>query len=121
MPNQNLVEACARACHEVNRAWCILHGDNSQWPWSEAPQWQREGALQGVEKAMNGATPEQLHESWCAQKIADGWQYGPTKDAVIKTHPCLVDYAILPHEQRAKDFLFAATVKMFIVASAIVG
>jgi len=32
------------------------------------------------------------------------------KDAVAKTHPCLVDYDDLPPAQQAKDALFAAVV-----------
>jgi hypothetical protein len=36
--------------------------------------------------------------------------HGEVKDAAAKTHPCLVDYADLPHEQKVKDDLFAAVV-----------
>lgn len=101
----------ASVCHEANRAYCLTQGDTSQLPWTDAPTWQRESAILGVQKAMEGATPEQLHESWTAQKVADGWAYGATKDADAKTHPCLVPYADLPAEQQRKDALFGAVVK----------
>ena len=96
----------AAACHEQNRTWCLAHGDHSQVPWSQAPEWQRESAIKGVEKALLGETPEQLHESWCADKRADGWVFGEVKNAETKTHPCLVPYDQLPEVQRQKDHLF---------------
>lgn len=100
----------ASVCHEANRAYCLTQGDTSQLPWTEAPEWQRESAIVGVQKALEGATPEQLHESWSAQKVADGWVYGDVKDADAKTHPCLVPYDQLPTEQQRKDALFGAVV-----------
>ena len=103
-----LHERIARVCHEANRAWSVAHGDLSHHPWDAAPDWQRQSAIAGVKVALSGATPEQLHESWTAAKVADGWTYGPVKDETAKTHPCLLPYAQLPSEQRRKDALFAA-------------
>ena len=100
----------ARTCHEVNRAYCQSIGDMSQLPWAEAPQWQKDSAVDGVRAALDGATPERLHESWCEKKASDGWVYGESKDADRKTHPCLVPYAELPQAQRVKDDLFAGVV-----------
>jgi hypothetical protein len=102
------LEDIAELCHEANRIYCRSIGDNSQVPWSEAPEWQRDSAIKGVvfDHDNPGTTPEMLHESWGAQKIADGWVYGPVKDAEKKTHPCLVPYDQLPPEQQAKDALF---------------
>lgn len=100
----------ARVCHEANRAYCETIGDYSQPVWGAAPPWQIDSAIQGVENIAKGIVtrPEQSHESWSAQKIADGWVYGPTKDPVAKTHHCLVPFADLPPEQQAKDHLFFA-------------
>ncbi len=100
----------ASVCHEANRAYCLTQGDISQLPWTEAPKWQRESAMLGVQKALEGATPRELHESWMAQKVADGWVYGDVKDADKKTHPCMVPYYDLPAEQQRKDALFRAVV-----------
>jgi hypothetical protein len=105
------IEACARAAHEVNRAYCIALGDLSQAAWDAAPTWQKESSYQGVEKAREDATPEQIHNSWLAEKIATGWKYGEVKDPDKKEHPCLVPYADLPEAQRAKDDLFLSTVR----------
>ncbi|MFD5208394.1 MULTISPECIES: RyR domain-containing protein [Streptomyces griseus group] len=101
----------ARVCHDANRAWQIATGDPAvSPPWDEAPEWQRESAIDGVRQAQNGATAEQLHQSWCDFKTADGWVHGPAKDEAEKTHPCLVPYSELPAEQLRKDDLFAAIV-----------
>jgi hypothetical protein len=103
-------EQIARVCHEANRAWCAANGDLSQPAWDDAPDWQRESAIAGVDGARRGNTPEQSHESWSQHKLADGWRYGATKDPDAKTHPCLVSYAELPPEQRLKDHLFVGIV-----------
>lgn len=101
----------ARACHEVNRAYCQALGDSSQPAWEDAPDWQKDSAMLGVELHMSGDHgPEASHASWMAQKVADGWVYGETKDPEKKTHPCLVPFEQLPKEQQAKDYLFRAVV-----------
>lgn len=46
------VEACARAAHEANRAYCLALGDTSQLPWEEALGWQRDSAIKGVHKDL---------------------------------------------------------------------
>lgn len=101
----------ARVCHEANRAYCITQNDLSQRGWDDAPMWQRRRAVVGVGVAKNGATSEQLHESWLAQKASEGWVYGPVKDADQKTHPCCVPYRELPASQQRKDALFQAVVR----------
>jgi hypothetical protein len=106
-------EQIARVCHEANRAYALSIGENPTVvfpPWDEAPEAIRQSALVGVRHALDGATPEQLHESWCQTKRQDGWTYGPVKDLEQKTHPCLVEYSDLPQEQRRKDRLFQAVV-----------
>lgn len=101
----------ARLAHEVNRAYCEALGDNSQPAWEDAPEWQKESAMLGVELHLSGDHgPEASHESWMAQKLADGWKYGPEKNPATKEHHCLVLFRELPPEQQAKDFLFRGVV-----------
>jgi len=101
----------ARVCHEVNRAYCLALGDTSQPAWEEAPQWQRESALLGVQLHTSGDHgPQASHESWMKQKLEDGWKYGEVKDPELKTHPCLVPFDELPESQQAKDYIFRAVV-----------
>lgn len=112
MTDEAKIEACARAAHEANRAYCIAIGDTSQPPWEDAPDWQRSSACNGVRGALSGNTPEQSHESWLAEKAATGWAYGPVKDPEAKLHPCFVPYADLPEAQRAKDAIFTTVVRV---------
>lgn len=109
------IEQIAKVCHETNRLLQIANDEDFISPeWENAPEWQRASAISGVKKAIEGETPRQLHVSWMEQKIADGWIYGPVKDAENKTHPCLVAYADLPAEQKIKDQMFYTVVNSFI-------
>lgn len=109
----------ARICHEANAALCQAFGDNSQLHWPEAPQWQRDSAVAGVEFhiANPDASASASHDAWSADKRANGWIYGAVKDAALKTHPCLVDFTALPPDQQAKDFVFRAIVHAANLAS----
>lgn len=102
------VERVGRVCHEANRAYCVGIGDTSQVSWDEAPDWQKNSALSGVEKILRGeiTSPAQAHESWLKQKTDDGWVYGELKDADLKTHPCIRPYDELPADQKVKDAIF---------------
>lgn len=106
------VEHIARVAHEVNRAYCQALGDHSQPAWEDAPEWQRQSALNGVVLHCQAIDhgPEASHESWMAEKIAAGWVYGPEKRPDLKQHHCLVPFADLPREQQAKDYIFRAVV-----------
>jgi len=115
MNDEDLITAfmlhTARVCHEVNRAYCQAIGDDSQPTWEDAPDWQKQSALMGVDLHMhNDVGPEASHESWMAQKLAEGWEYGLVKDPVLKIHPCIKPFADLPKEQQIKDHLFRAVV-----------
>lgn len=102
----------AQVAHEINKAFCESIGDYSQPSWDDAPDWQKNSAIAGVDfhLANPDATPSASHESWLKQKEADGWKYGPIKDAEKKEHPCFVSYYELPVQQRSKDYLFKQTI-----------
>lgn len=110
MNEADKIEACARAAHEANRAYCLAIGDTSQPAWEDAPEWQRSSAANGVMGVLDGNGPEQSHESWLAEKAATGWKYGAVKDPALKEHPCFVPYADLPPEQKHKDAVYVAVV-----------
>lgn len=102
----------AKVAHEVNRAYCQALGDTSQLPWNETPSWQKESAIHGVEfhRKNPNAGPESSHNEWMAEKISNGWKWGPEKDGDKKEHPCLIPYEQLPLEQQAKDYIFKSIV-----------
>lgn len=110
--NPAQIEATAIVCHQTNKAYCEMLGDKAQVDWEDAPTWQTDSAIAGVEAIVNdpGMTPEDSHRGWLEHKINDGWTYGPVKDAELKTHPCMVPYDELPMEQRFKDILFRTVV-----------
>lgn len=117
MPND--VESIARVCHEANRAYCLTIGDASQMSWEDSPDWQKNSARKGVTfhlESLNAGIeppPSASHDSWLAEKQADGWTYGPVKDPAKKEHPCYVPYEQLPAEQRTKDYIFGGVVRAF--------
>lgn len=109
------IEQIAQIAHETNAAFCRSIGDNSQVKWEDAPDWQKQSAIRGVEFALANpnAPASSQHDAWMKDKIADGWGYGEVKDPAAKTHPCIVSYNQLPRDQRLKDHLFRAVVKAF--------
>ncbi len=46
---------------------------------------------------------ENTHNAWSAQRLAEGWSYGPERDDFKKTHPCLVPYQELPESEKEYD------------------
>lgn len=106
------VERMARACHQVNKAYCEGIGDFTQKPWEQAEEWQRESARLGVRARLEQElTPEEQHNLWMRHKLANGWKFGERKDDIAKTHPCIVPYSMLPAQQKVKDLLFGAVVE----------
>ncbi len=107
------IEEAAKTAHEVNRVYCLGLGDDSQLPWEEAPDWQKESAIEGAKLIATDPDTKSSasHESWLEQKRRDGWKYGPVKDPEKKEHPCFVSFDELPASQQAKDALFGATVR----------
>lgn len=110
------VEQIAEVAHAINKAYCSAIGDNSQPDWKDAPEWQKNSAINGVQFHINNpeAGPDNSHNSWLAEKEKDGWKYGPVKNPDTKEHPCFVPYNELPVEQKAKDFLFRAVVHALV-------
>lgn len=106
-------ETIYRIFHEINRACCEAVGDRTQYPWDYAKDWQKEATKEGVEYLLSypDATYAALHEKWMNDKIADGWKYGPEKDAEYKEHPCLVPFNILPVYQQEKDIILHAFIR----------
>lgn len=115
---EELAEAVAAACHEVNRAYCLLVGDPVPPPWQEATRQHREGMTRAIRNicADPMRTPESQHQAWMAARAADGWVFGTVKDEAAKAHPCLVPYQDLPERQRRKDELFLDTARRLIAA-----
>jgi hypothetical protein len=104
--------AIAAIVHDLNKSYCQQLGDFSQPVWEDTPLWQRNSAVAGVEfhKTNPDAGDAASHNSWMREKVNDGWVYGEVKDPEAKTHPCMVQFELLPLEQQIKDRLFRQTV-----------
>ena len=54
-------------------------------------------------EALTERLAENAHDIWAAQRLADGWTFGPKRDDAAKKHPCLIPYADLPDSEKAYD------------------
>lgn len=59
---------------------------------------------------------EHAHDVWAAQRISEGWTYGPQRNDAAKQHPCLVPYADLPESEKEYDRAAALQTLKAIVA-----
>ena len=108
------VRMTAAMCHAANKAWCELNADYSQVPWDTAPENIQNSAIDGVLHVLDADGPVSQadgHNRWLAFKRADGWVYGPVKDAELREHPCMVPYEELPDDEKMKDALFLGIVR----------
>jgi len=115
-----VIRQIAQVCHAANRAYCRTIGDYSQPEWEDAPEWQKESAIDGVRYVLekNGnVVPPEIHAQWLFKKRDDGWKYGAEKDPERKLHPCMVPFRELSMEQRMKDHIFLAIAKHMLYIS----
>ena len=105
----------AKVCHEANKAYCATIGDTSQPDWENAPDWQKESAINGVKFHFynENTTPADSHNSWLKEKTEQGWKYGEVKDPEKKEHPCFTAYENLPKSQQLKDYIFKNIIEAY--------
>ena len=110
-------EQIAELCHEVNRVYCIMLGDNTQPTWADAPQWQKDSVMVNVAhlRMHPGTRAVDAHKLWLLEKEKAGWKYGPVLDTVKKETPYFVAFEDLPVEQQRKDALFAGVVRAMVL------
>ena len=46
---------------------------------------------------------ENAHDTWGAQRMAQGWTFGAQREDTAKKHPCLIPYAELPESEKEVD------------------
>jgi hypothetical protein len=105
----------AQIAYEANRVLCEISGETRP-TWEQSEKWERDTIHAGVVAIDEGKVRSagDSHISWAARKIDEGWRYGPERDPVKKTHPCLVPFIELPYHQRLKDHLFLAVVQSLL-------
>ncbi len=57
--------------------------------------------------ALSEKLAENAHDMWAAERLAQGWSYGPERNDRGKKHPCLVPYNQLPESEKEFDRLTA--------------
>jgi hypothetical protein len=60
-------------------------------------------------KGLTERLAENVHDIWAEQRISQGWQYGPNRSDVKKTHPSLIPYSELPESEKEYDRRTALT------------
>jgi len=59
--------------------------------------------LDGEMSALTEDLAKNTHEVWAAQRVAEGWRYGPHRDEGRREHPGLVPYEDLPDSEKQYD------------------
>lgn len=54
-------------------------------------------------RSLTERLAENAHEIWAAQRMSDGWRYGPRRDDAKKEHPCMIPYGDLPDSEKEYD------------------
>lgn len=52
---------------------------------------------------LREAIAENAHDVWAAERQAQGWTYGPTRNDEKKQTPCMVAYSLLPESEKKFD------------------
>lgn len=119
LSREEVIVVAAAAAYEVDRLYSFYAGEAMMPNWDMAPSWAVDSAVKGVENVLNKLdtiTPAESHECWLSHKKKEGWVYGPHKNEVLKTHPCMVPFDELSKEQRTKDILFIAVVRSVLLS-----
>ncbi len=54
-------------------------------------------------KVLSEEMARNTHEVWAAERIRQGWTWGPVRDDARKEHPDLIPYDELPEEEKTYD------------------
>lgn len=118
VPPKDRKEILAAACHSAWYGYAVLALGEPGEPWESAPKWQKTSMRDAIDfwdvecAAMRDDTPleEKIrilaplsHVNWMEHKKSEFWVFGKEKDPVKKTHPCIVPYEELSHDQKMKD------------------
>ena len=63
------------------------------------------------------AMAKNVHEVWARNRMEEGWVYGPKRNDILKTHPCLVPYEDLPESEKEYDRATSIETLRFILKS----
>jgi ryanodine receptor 2 len=64
--------------------------------------------LEYMETKINNMA-SRIHDSWAAERIMQGWIYGPERCDTNKHHPCLIPFEQLSDDEKKFDLVTART------------
>lgn len=107
---EDAILLCARIIHATVEAMNKAHNETTL-TWERS----RDSIISGVKRSLENPneTAEENHNAWMKYRASEGWVYGPLKDGLAKTHPCMVPYQALGPFQQSKDAVFHAIVRTF--------
>lgn len=76
------------------------------------PENQRRRIESMLECAAESVTDEERHDKWVRKHESEGWQFGDVFDSVLKTHPNMVDWQLLPKTVQSKARIFDIMAKL---------
>lgn len=53
--------------------------------------------------ALAETLAENTHENWSAERMQQGWSYGPQRNDALRQTPCLLPYDELPESEKVFD------------------
>lgn len=102
------VEAAARICFEVNKAY-----SGSEDNWDDLTMGEKEELVEAVKTAFfSNYNANIQHHKWCWIYLKKGWKWGKVKDEEKKEHPCLLPWDYLSEEDQLRDHLFVGMVEL---------
>lgn len=75
-----------------------------------ARNWKDESVKNNDDDVISEVVAAAVHETWMQGRLKQGWKYGPERNDVLKTNPCIIPYADLPESEKAYDRETARTV-----------
>lgn len=66
--------------------------------------------------ALTELLAENTHEVWAAERIRQGWSWGPQRNDAAREHPCLIPYSELTEEEKRLDRNTAEEILRVILA-----
>ncbi|GAA3795416.1 RyR domain-containing protein [Streptomyces phyllanthi] len=86
-----------------------------QPPWTPRPVDTEDVKVPESLYALIEVLAENAHDNWARRRLSEGWRYGPCRSDSEKTHPLLIPYADLSHEEQEADRVLALeTVKLIL-------
>jgi len=111
------VNAIAKMCHEVNRAYTAAIREPLKH-WHELEEQDKNIVIEHVAFLIINvdADVKAWHDAWVSKMIVAGWKYDAKRSLKNKTHEHLKPFHHLPEKQQVKDALFHSVVKQAIHA-----